>query len=459
MSIIEFFKKRRAKKHLRHFSKHIRYIAHVNDDIFADSTKEKLNELLEDSKAVDAENPEAVSDFLKKGADKAMNILPKRTHPILREYADILAVALTVAFGLRALYLQPFKIPTSSMQPTLFGIHYIKDTELPDGSRTLPELPQPLHYLLYSTQTAKQKIVRDGDFNPNTISQYTNKLFNERTSFYIGGIKYDLPGDFSHVFKYCNFQSKVDVDEMIDVGFDKSFVEDPSHIVSRRSSSKLEYMDKIFTAGETLCNGWLSLGDHLFVDRVTFHFRDPARGDITIFTTNGIYTGSEGYFFIKRLIGMPGDHLKIIDNMVYVKPKGQAEFKPITDFGIEGINRIYSGKGGYHGHLPYWLLSPSEDERDRFKYRINSNHPYARVAYADDGGLIVPENCYFMMGDNSANSSDSRYWGFVPRKNIIGKAFFIFWPISRRWGIAGNTPPLDVPTRKNGDFFPAMNLQ
>jgi len=460
MSVVSWYKKRKAKKHLRHFNKHIKYIAHINDDIFADSTKEKLNELLEDSKSVDSENPEAVSEFLKDGSDRAMNIIPKRTHPILREYADILAVALTVAFGLRALFLQPFKIPTSSMQPTLFGIHYIKDTELPDGSRTLPDLPQPLHYALFSTQTAKQKIIRDGTFNPNSISQYSNKLFNERTTFYIGGIKYDLPGDFSHVFKYCDFQGKVDTWTMINSGFSERIVDDPSRIGKRGEPlAKLKYMSKPFSEGDNLCDGWLSLGDHLFVDRVTFHFRDPARGDITIFTTNGIPTGSEGYFFIKRLIGMPGDHLKIIDNMVYVKTKGTTEYKPITDFKIEGINHIYSGKGGYHGHLSERLLSNSQDERAMTAYQINSENPPAQITYSDDGGLIVPDNCYFMMGDNSANSSDSRYWGFVPRKNIIGKAFFIFWPFSRRWGIAGNTPPLDVPTERHGDFFPTMNLQ
>ena len=458
MSLISFFKKRRAKKNLRHFTKHIKYILHVNDDIFAETTKEKLAGLIDDANSLDSEDPEAVSKFLQSSSERAMNILPHRTYPLLREYADILAVALTVAFGLRALYLQPFKIPTSSMQPTLFGIHFIKDKKLPDGSHTLPELPQPLHYALFSTQTAKKKIIREGLVNP-TVSQYNDHLFNQRTLFYIGGVKYDLPGDFRHVFRYCNFQSKVDVERMLGE-YSESFVTDPSRIGSRRDPLlKLKYMDKPFEKGETLCNGWLSLGDHLFVDRVTFHFRDPARGDITIFTTNGIPTGSEGYFYIKRLIGMPGDQLKIIDNMVYVKPKGAVSYRPVTDFGVEGINRVYSGKGGYHGHLPVALLSTSTEEREISAYKVNAKNPCAKVQYSDDGGLIVPENCYFMMGDNSTNSLDSRYWGFVPRKNIIGKAFLIFWPFSRRWGIADSTPPLDVPTERKGDFLPTMNLQ
>ncbi len=458
MSIVSWYKKRKARKHLKHFKKHIKYLAHVNDDIFADATKDNLNELLTDAGTIDSDNPDVVSEFLTKGSERVMDILPKRTHSLLREYADILAVALTVAFGLRALYLQPFKIPTSSMQPTLFGIHFIKDTELPDGSRTLPDLPQPLHYALYSTQTAKAKISHEGVLNSNSFSQYTNRLFNQRTSFYIGGVKYDLPGDFSQVFKYCDFQSKVNTGKMLEK-FEESFIYDPSRIGSKQDPVKQHYMDRPFAEGETLCDGWLSLGDHLFVDRVTFHFRDPARGDITIFTTNGVNTGSDGYFFIKRLIGLPGDHLKIIDKLVHVKPKGESEYKPITDFGIEGINRIYSGKSGYHGHLPYWLLSPSKEERDSCAYQVNSKNPLAQVVFDSEGGIIIPDECYFMMGDNSANSSDSRRWGFVPRKNIIGKACFIFWPFSRRWGIAGSTPPLDVPTQRNRDFMPTMQLQ
>jgi signal peptidase I len=257
----------------------------------------------------------------------------------------------------------------------------------------------------------------------------------------------------------------VDIDEMIREGVEPGpWMYDRSSLgLPGAGTLKMNFLTKPFNEGDSLCNGWLSLGDHLFVDRVTFHFREPRRGDITIFTTEGIDTGrygaQKGYFYIKRLIGMPGDALKNINGTVYVKPKGADKYKKITEFGIEGINRIYSGKGGYHGHTPVRLLSESETERMYSAYTINSHHPCAKVKFSEDGGIIVPENCYFMMGDNSANSSDSRYWGFVPRKNIIGRAFFIFWPFSRRWGLAGSPPPLNVKTKREGDYFPSMELQ
>jgi signal peptidase I len=433
MNIITYLKRRSLRKHVKEIIKQTAHIAHVNDDIFTDATKDKLLAIKNDAEKVDQDNLGEMRDFLAKAHQRFTRTLPKKSHPALREYADILAVALTVAFGLRALYLQPFKIPTSSMQPTLFGIHFIKDAKLPDGRNTLPHLPQPLHYALFSTRDANATVKRGGKLNPSTIFEHTKDIMFTNTAFKIAGIGYDLPGSFKHVFTYCRMQSKVDTEEMKEDGYPSLWVDSPNQC-GGPNKLKLDYMTGEFHKGETLCKGWLSLGDHLFVDRVTFHFREPARGDIVVFITENIPTGTPGYFYIKRLIGMPGDMLKNIDDMVYVKPAGEEEFRPITSFGVEGLNRVYSGKGGYHGHLGAKLLAPGQV-------------------------VIVPKRKYFMMGDNSANSHDSRAWGFVPRENIIGRAFFIFWPFSRRWGFADSTPPLNVPTKRQGTFLPSMQLQ
>ena len=131
--------------------------------------------------------------------------------------------------------------------------------------------------------------------------------------------------------------------------------------------------------------------------------------------------------------------------MVYVKTKGETSFKSITDFNIPEINRIYSKKGGYHGHLNGGLLG-NESERFRTLARIAYLNPDKQFEYTGEGELKIPEDHYFMMGDNSARSHDSRGWGFVPRKNIVGTPLFVFWPFSRRWGATDNTPALDVPT-------------
>ena len=442
MNIFTYFKIRRVKKDLRGFLKHLAHIMHVNDDILADATKGNLQELLDEGYAQDVTNETEISSFLKSAQLRAIKILPKKTHPIIREYVDIFAVALTVAFGLRALYMQPFKIPTSSMQPTLFGIHYIADAKLPDGSNTLPDLPSPIQYALFSTQRAKIDIKRAGKLDASSIIEYNRNIIFTWSKFNIGGLEYHLPGSFfNHVMKYCKMNDKFDIDTIAQINSGKPDIYDC--LKSMRPYIK----------DEQLCNGWLSLGDHLFVDRFTFQFRDPKRGDITVFTTNGIPTGSKGYFYIKRLIGMPGDTLEIVDNMVHVKEKGADLFKPITSFNIPEINRIYSGKGGYHGHIKGGLLG-NENERFFTIARILSLKPGVEFNYSGDGELVIPEDCYFMMGDNSAHSHDGRGWGFVPRKNIIGRAFFVFWPFSRRWGTTDRMPPLDLET--NSD---SMSLQ
>ncbi len=365
-NLIEKFKIRKLRKRLQEFRRHLRDILHENDDILLPSAKEKAGVILTELDSLEPiVDVSSVEKFLDRAPLRVAKILPSRRFSVLREYADILVVAFSVAFGIRALYLQPFKIPTSSMQPTLFGIHYINNS-------SLPSLPKPLPYLLFSGRRAELKISRGGYLDPSSLRTSGSNPFFDKTSFVIGGVTYEMPGSEKQVL---------------------------SDYLKRKTE---------FEEGEVLCDGWLSLGDHLFVDRFTCHFREPKRGDITVFVTDGLKTTS-GPYYIKRLIGMPGDTLKIIDRTVFVKTRESSHFLPITDFGNKNINKIYEFKGGYHGHIASGFLS-------------------------DGMEFHVPEGHYFMLGDNSANSSDSRDWGIMPRKNIIGRAFLIFWPFSRRWG-------------------------
>ncbi|MEA5582249.1 signal peptidase I [Nodularia harveyana UHCC-0300] len=130
----------------------------------------------------------------------------------------------------------------------------------------------------------------------------------------------------------------------------------------------------------------LHTGDRLVVEKVSYHFHPPTTGDIIVFQPPAELQ-SRGYpadqAFIKRVIGLPGKILKINDGEVYLNDQPLAED---------------------------YIAEPP-------------NQPFPAIQ--------VPEDQFFVMGDNRNNSNDSRYWGFLPRQNIIGRAAFRFWPLDR----------------------------
>ena len=114
--------------------------------------------------------------------------------------------------------------------------------------------------------------------------------------------------------------------------------------------------------------------------------RPPKRGDVIVF----IYPEDKSKDFIKRLVGLPGDLVEIKGGSIYINDK------PISE---EIFNQIYYYNRGQ-------LALPGQM-------------------------MVVPADSYFVLGDNSATSKDSRYWGFVPKNNLLGKAIIIYWPLHR----------------------------
>jgi signal peptidase I len=135
----------------------------------------------------------------------------------------------------------------------------------------------------------------------------------------------------------------------------------------------------------------LKINDRLIINKLDYHFNTPERGDIVVFApTNTLrdqYQAKDA--FIKRIIGLPGDRVQITKGKVYINN--------------QQLNENYVSKESLPDHPP----AP------------------------DWGPQVVPPNSYLVLGDNRNNSLDSRYWGFVPRENIIGKATQRFWPFDR----------------------------
>jgi len=399
-----FSKKHKLRKELKKLKHHAQHALIVDDDILKTKQKEILLGIVNAPESCETDSLEDMQKKVNECSRAYGGLFPPKKYGWIREYLDIFAVAVAVAFGIRGLFLQPFKIPTSSMQPTLFGIHYIakKDNVTP----MLGKFSFIFDYIIFSCERAKLKIKQDGmleaDGAYNAFRQSTRYGFFTYTSFNVGGVNYSLPGAWPKVSEYSGLWKNFD-----SVG---------------ESAEKVHYEE-----GQELCDGWLSSGDHLFVDRFSHLLLGLKRGDIVVFNTEKInYQGralaKKGYYYIKRLVGLPGDTLRIINKTIYVRPKGENSFKKITEFSSK-FEKIYSNKGGYHGH---WN-KPLEND-------------------LSEDGFKVPEDSYFMMGDNSDNSLDSRYWGTVPRKNIVGKALFIFWPVSRRWGLTDRAEPINTVT-------------
>jgi signal peptidase I len=156
------------------------------------------------------------------------------------------------------------------------------------------------------------------------------------------------------------------------------------------------------------------VGDHLLVDKLSYApsdalskhllpYTEPKRGDIIVFR----WPIDISQNYVKRCMGLPGDHIKLVDKELYLNGKKLVE---------PYIQHVRPELEMYRDNFPADAYGPVYD---RGRKMLSDN--------VVNGELIVPEGNYFAMGDNRDNSLDSRYWGFVPRENIIGKPLVIFW--------------------------------
>lgn len=172
----------------------------------------------------------------------------------------------------------------------------------------------------------------------------------------------------------------------------------------------------------------LLIGDHVLVDRVSLsppshwfplvHYREPQRGDIIVFLKP--HPESPDLYLVKRCIGLPGDHIHLQHGVVYLNgialniPQAQM---PRDDGDPDDA------------YVPYRDDFPADLEGIE-QAASNNNAALWSVDLPNhivDGDLVVPPNHFFMMGDNRTKSLDSRFWGFVPRENIVGRPLFIYW--------------------------------
>ncbi len=170
----------------------------------------------------------------------------------------------------------------------------------------------------------------------------------------------------------------------------------------------------------------LLVGDHLLVNKFAFGkpdswigrllpFRDIRRGDVIVFK----YPEDLSKHYVKRTIGIPGDRIRISDQNLYLN--GNLLKEPyIFHKAVERRNLpVRDNFPLLAGEIT--RFADYQQNKDLF-----DSYLYFKE-YTNGAEIVVPPNCYFAMGDNRDNSADSRYWGFVPRKNIVGRALIIYW--------------------------------
>ena len=162
----------------------------------------------------------------------------------------------------------------------------------------------------------------------------------------------------------------------------------------------------------------LLTGDHLIVDKLAYAppgpvskyllpYTEVKRGDIIVFRHPTLLED-----YVKRVIGVPGDHIKLMDRVVYLNGK------PLDE---PYVIHVFNDRSPYRDNFP--VGTPEYAADPRMAERIADVLAHDVV----NGELVVPPGSYFAMGDNRDNSLDSRYWGLVPRENITGKPLVIFW--------------------------------
>jgi signal peptidase I len=323
-------------------------------------------------------------------------------HAIWRENVEVLLVAIAVAMSLRTFFpLQPFKIPTGSMQPTLYGITSQNllgnpSYKIPTGWERVKEWFEGVSYV---------HVVAETDGAIDRIDPMKRFLiFNIEQTLWIDNVPHTIwfPPDFGEAPPG----------------------EDP--LIFRAGLRG----GHIYHKGEDVVNLRVCAGDHLFVDRFTYNFRQPKRGEIVVFETAGISGLPQDQFYIKRLVGLGGETLSI---------KQDYEVGDVPRFGAVPVGHLVANGQPLSASTPhfenlYAFAGVRPGERT-LKYQENHYYGHAMLeALAPGSSFQVQPNHLFVMGDNTFNSSDSRYWGNFQSDHTIGKSSFVYWPITKRFG-------------------------
>ncbi|MHB8522150.1 MAG: signal peptidase I [Limisphaerales bacterium] len=321
--------------------------------------------------------------------------LQRARYPVGQENIEVLLVALVVVLALQTFFLQLMKIPSASAQPTLYGVTYQDwkhDRQYQDEK--VPGLvTRMIESCLFGVSYYEVIAKADGELRaiepPKQVFPFVT-----RQRLLVGDVWYTVWFPAEQLLAYAGL---------------------------RRERSR-DIKKQFFRRGETIIKIKVTSGDRLLVDRFSYNFVRPKRGEIIVFKSDGIRRLEQGTYYIKRLVGLGGDHVRI-GNDRHLVINGTRLDASTPHF--ENIYTFYGPpqESHYSGHVNEFVA-----------HRYGLSPGLAPLFPDADREYAVPPHRYLVMGDNTLNSYDSRAWGDFPEKNVIGKFFFVYWPLSSRFG-------------------------
>ncbi len=388
------------------------------DALRMEKLMDEIEELILDDKLSSDDYSKASSELEKLMKKNGGKIYPFSS---MADNVETIVVVGIIAISVRSFFFQPFKIPTNSMYPTFYGMTpkvYKAGEDSPGAAGKI------WRFITLGAWNYSADAANDGtlfvEINPPDSPKRNGGLFaseilrekkfgfwpsvEREYTFFVGdGLpkKISVPSDFN-------------LDAVIMESYplgdaSGNYVNEASKrglIFSKNGKYFMKLAD--LKKGDRIINFDILTGDMLFVDRVTYNFRKPEIGEAIVFMTkycDGMTRMNGGIpddkYYIKRLVGKEGDELKVERGTLL------RNGKPIS--GSVAFDKNAKSEGKYKGYK----------NEGCFEY--------------GDSVRVSPKK-FFAMGDNSSNSLDSRYWGEVPEKAVVGKSVIITYPFTSRWG-------------------------
>jgi signal peptidase I len=347
------------------------------------------------------------------------------------DWVEMLVMAAIVAGGIRSFFLQPFKIPTNSMWPTYNGMTSVVRAP----SAAVPSLKERIigkitdwssTYVIQAEASGIVKIPLEFLGYDGAVKRYRLRHRTAGTDsqeIYIGNRAQaiSVPQDFNLdgvlLRTFYPTYAAMPLRRQDNERWEKVIAQAQlNNLIEETANGPMLKTLMTAQSGEIILNFDILTGDMLFVDRVSYNFVNPSRGDTFVFRTNHIPglavqgVPSQNYY-VKRLAGTPGDKLRVDnDGKLFVNGSVVTSPEPMVLNSQRAISRNYYGYLADIGNFGYSIPLTNE-------YPVTAGH-------------------YYALGDNSANSYDSRGWGEVPEKDVVGRPLVILHPFGPRWGWA-----------------------